>query len=609
MEKPSVLIIEPENRKRKLLGQRLAGLGYEAIPAVDVAEGIRFAEGLGPTVIVADAALPELVDVESLERLARVNGRGSLVLLGSPRGQESEVPEDVRWIPAGEAISDALLEKLRLVLVGKQLRLEPDPRLEALVGDLTLHPPLELIRALHRVGFTGRLVLERGEVSFDAGEVTGARAGRVHGIKAFCRLGRLLEGPFRVWPSVEAPRSKASREIDEETDELVIRAVEDVSRGELPHPRTRLELEVGPAMFSGDFTARQQEILTAADRGTTTGEILDAFPVLDGEILEDLRSLVDRGLLKLVEPEARVQVVTDSTADLPLDAARRLGVEVVPLTVIFGDRRFLDGVELRPKEFYELLEGGSHHPSTEPPPEVAFQKVYRRVLEQRDVLSLHISSKLSETLSHARGAAGGTLDQLPGRRQDGEPLVLEAVDSHQVSLGLGMLAMFAARMSLRGHGAREIADRCREMAPRFQTLFVVNTLEFLQRGGRIGKARAWFGELLRIKPILSVEEGEVVPVDRVRGGRAAHARIIELLRSRVEVGRPLVVGVAHAKAPVWAERLEELIRESFPVVEMLRTEIGPVVGTHAGPGTVGCVAFQPTDEEMEWIAPIEERRS
>lgn len=631
MSRPSVLIVEPESARRRFLSERLAELGYEAVPAMDVAEGVRFAEGLGPAVIVASADLPGLADAEAFERLARANGRGSLVLLGNPRGDESEIPQEVRWIPdeaaggsaaeAGTAegmlhepngrLGEALMERLRVVLLAREVGIEPDPSLEALVGDFTLDPPLEVVRSLARAGFTGRLAMEEGEISFADGEVVAARAGAsaqrsVRGLKAFCRLGRRLDGTFRVWPLAEPPVALAAREIQAPVDALVIRAVEDASTGELPPPRSLLAATRGPSAVTDELSPRQQAILKAAHKGWTAGRLLDTLQELDGDLVQEIHELRQRGLLELREPETRVQVITDSTSDLPRDVTRRLGIEIVPLKVLFGDRRYVDGLDLRPREFYELLERGDTHPSTEPPSVEAFDHVYGRHLERRNVVSLHISSRLSETFAHARTAGSDRLAGLPPVREDKEPVSLEVVDSGQASLSLGLLAVFAARLAWRGRSAAEIADICRAVAPRCHTLFVVDTLEYLRRGGRIGRAQAWIGQWLRIKPILGVEKGEVVPVDRVRGGRAAHPRILELLGERLDPDRPVLAGVAHAKAPVWADRLGELLCKRFAVRELLRTEIGPVVGTHAGPGTVGCVVFQPTDEELDLLSRIED---
>jgi DegV family protein with EDD domain len=182
--------------------------------------------------------------------------------------------------------------------------------------------------------------------------------------------------------------------------------------------------------------------------------------------------------------------------------------------------------------------------------------------------------------------------------------VVEVVDGHNVSAGTGWLAIAAARMAERGLGASEIATHLRAMAPRIHTLFVVDTLDYLVRGGRIGMARGLVGKLLGIKPILGVVAGEIAAVDKVRGGRLAHGKIVELLAQRLDRTKPVVAIVAHAKAPVWADRLRELLGKTFVVRESLITEMGPVVGTHAGPGCVGTAVFQPTDEEWPLIEPL-----
>ena len=180
------------------------------------------------------------------------------------------------------------------------------------------------------------------------------------------------------------------------------------------------------------------------------------------------------------------------------------------------------------------------------------------------------------------------------------------MDSGSVSLGLGLLALFAARMAARGLGPAVIRERLEAMRERLHVLFVVDTLDYLVRGGRVGKARGLAGKLLGIKPILGVVEGEVVPVGRARGGRAAHPRIVELLRARADPERPGIAGIAHAEAPVWAERLRALVEASFRISELVVAEIGPVVGAHAGPGTVGIAFFQPADDELPLVAPLAE---
>ena len=213
-----------------------------------------------------------------------------------------------------------------------------------------------------------------------------------------------------------------------------------------------------------------------------------------------------------------MRVVTDSTADLPARLAREHGIRVVPLTVRFGDRMFKDGVDISPREFYELLEADAVHPATNPPTPGEFLQVYRDLIPDKDVVSVHISSGLSETVRHAEQAAASGSRELQELREGSEPVRVGVVDSRQVSLGLGMLAVFAARMARRGLGVREIGPRIQAMAARVEVLFVVDTLEYLARHGRIGRAKAWVGQLVGIKPILGVREGAVTLVDKVRGG-------------------------------------------------------------------------------------------
>jgi DegV family protein with EDD domain len=155
-------------------------------------------------------------------------------------------------------------------------------------------------------------------------------------------------------------------------------------------------------------------------------------------------------------------------------------------------------------------------------------------------------------------------------------------------------------------GIDEIVSRLEDMRERLHFVFLVDTLEFLRKGGRIGQARALIGTLLGIKPILGQVDGEVVAGDKVRGGRRAQPRLMEILCERVDTGRPVFAAVAHWAAPDWGGRLKELLTDTFDIAEMLEGEIGPVVGAHAGPGTVGCIVFQPSDEELELLLPRDE---
>lgn len=600
MARPAVLLIDPETARLHELSRGLAAEGYEAVPVTDAALGRRFAQGLGEALIVTSTrVLAESPDPDALIAELHAGGRRTLVLLGDRAEEEERLPETVSFLVVAGLTLPELTRRLLLVLLGREIGAEPDAHLDSLVGDLAQAPLLELLRGLHRAKLSGRIELRGGTLRLERGEVVSALCGPVQGLKAFCRLGRMNEGPFQIFPGEPAEGAAedacaAERNVTDKLSVLIIGAIED-SLGEYPDARARLEVHLGPDFFAASYTPLQQRILALAQKGATLQDVLDGLPQRDGEIVQDLLALEEKGVIARRDP--KVQVVTDSTSDLPADLVRAHGIAIVPLTVAFGKEVFRDRVDLQPGEFYRKLTENKAHPVSSPPSREDFARRYREWLAQgHEVVSLHLSSKLSKTFEHASAAAADVTNGTDGAAR------LEVVDSGQVSAGLGMLALFAARMAARGDTAGTIRQRLDAMAPRVQTLFVVDTLEYLARGGRIGRARALLGGLLRIKPILGVIEGEVAKVDEVRGGRATHPRILELLAKRIEKGRPVVVGISHANAPVWANRLRAMLREQLQVAELLQTEVGPVVGANVGPGVVGVCLFQPTAEEAPWIA-------
>lgn len=609
MPRPSVLVVDPETSRRKELAQGLTEFGYEVIPAIDETQGVLFAGELGPGVVVAPTSLGIDGGRPVTERFAAKDPsvQHKVLLLGHGEQEGLLVPEDVLYLDSTGLDGTELVRRIHLVLLGHEVGLEPDGRLESLVGDFSLLPILELLRSLQRAQATGRVLCAEGKVLLEDGEVVAAEAGRATGLKAFGRLLRLDAGTFWVQlrpPDLTGP-IKARQEIAMDFTSLVVFAIEDTVH-DAPDPRSRVRVQAGPVLFETRITPRQQELLDAIPTAGTVGRLLDAVAETDGQILRDLMGLRELGILEIEEPQDFVRVITDSTCDLPPDLARSHGIQVIPLLVLFGDRVYHDGVDLKPKDFYEQLEKGPVHPRTNPPPRTDFLESYRALAEQKDLISIHLSEKLSQTVVHARAAAEEGLPAFQQARGAGEQVVLRVVDSQSVSLGLGMLALFAARMARRGIEPDLIVERVESMRGRIHVLFAVNTLEYLARGGRIGKAQAFVGNLLGIKPILGVVDGEVSAVDKVRGGRAAQPRLVELFKGRIDPSRPVVVSIAHAKAPVWADRLRGLLARTFRLSELIVAEMGPVVGTHAGPGTVGAALFQPADDELPLVAPLSE---
>lgn len=614
MPRPTVLVVDSNETRRREVSRGLAEFAYEVVVAENAANGMRFATGLVPRLIVCSRDLEGFGDLSVVKFLTPNQDTGELsfvAILADDAAGYGALPENVAVLPVQGLTSPAIVRKLRTVMLGLELGLERDGRLESVVGDLQLQPLFELLPELQKLVVTGRLVMDEGEIAMHEGCVIAAAAGAVRGRKAFARLGRVARGTFRllVGPPGHVP------EIDDDLLSLMAVAMEDHHRfhdllDKLPDWQSRLKVEMTPAFFSTHFSEADQQILQASQTGRTISAVVDSAAGLDGEVLEGILGLVEKGFVRFEEPEIRVRVVTDSTADLPPELVRLNRIHVVPLSVIFGEDIYRDGVDITPGAFYKLLQTRKDvHPRTNPPSRGEFLADYRLLAATSDLVSVHISERMSQTVVHARQAVLDGAPELEERREDGSTPVLEVVDSGQVSAGLGLLALLAARMANKGLSAGEVRRRIDEMAPRFHLLFVVDTLEYLARGGRIGKARALLGGLLGIKPILGIVNGEVAAVDRVRGGKAAHPRLVELFKQRVDADKPVMVGVAHAAAPLWAARLRSLLEQSFQILELLPGEIGPVVGTHAGPGAVGAVLFQPTEEELPLVAPLEDRET
>ncbi len=281
-----------------------------------------------------------------------------------------------------------------------------------------------------------------------------------------------------------------------------------------------------------------------------------------------------------------VALVTDSTAYLPPELVRRYRIRVVPLYVRFGEEVFRDGVDMTPEMFYARLPTAPVMPATSQPSPADFITVYRELVEQgaSAILSVHISSKLSGTVASAELA-----------RQEVPEVPIQIVDSLSLSMGLGILVLEAAWALEAGRPVEEIAQHLERLREQIRILFVVDTLEFLRRGGRIGGAQAFLGSMLSLKPILTIREGHVDAVERVRTKQRAIRRMVEMLVQEA-AGRPIHLAVIHASVPAEANLLLEQARGQLNVRETFTAELSPVIGTHAGPGTIGMMVC-PSGEE------------
>ena len=269
-----------------------------------------------------------------------------------------------------------------------------------------------------------------------------------------------------------------------------------------------------------------------------------------------------------------VKVVTDSTGDLPAEVVRDLDITVVPLNVHFGEESFQDGVDLDSDGFFQRLTTEARLPTTSQPSVGAFLETYRGLLEAgHDVVSVHISAKLSGTMNSA----------LQAREQLDAGPRLTVVDSQQVGLALGVVATAAAQAVKDGASYEETVELTPRISERVRLFVLLETLEYLQRGGRIGRAQAFLGSLLHIRPILTVREGEVHPLERVRARQRGLERLCQLA---AECGSPQQVGICHSTTPDDALALAERMQPALAGGRLIQARFGPVLGTHVGPGAI-----------------------
>jgi DegV family protein with EDD domain len=272
-------------------------------------------------------------------------------------------------------------------------------------------------------------------------------------------------------------------------------------------------------------------------------------------------------------------IVLDSTADFPEAPQRFPNWRVVPLYVLFGDESYRDYVELAPAEFYARLRTSDQLPTTSQPTPGDFLQTYEELGAYERIYSLHISSVLSGTYQSATTAA----DQIGDK--------VRTVDSGSASAAIAMLGLAIQQRLERGTTDEEIEALIARYREQAHLIFTVETLEFLRRGGRLGRASAWAGQLLHVKPILTIER-EVVPLKRVRGNQKAMQEFVSAFTSTTHDTPTLKVSIAHADAPDRARQLEKMVHAERPQAEIeVVTTLGAVVGTHAGPGTVGFFWF------------------
>jgi len=274
----------------------------------------------------------------------------------------------------------------------------------------------------------------------------------------------------------------------------------------------------------------------------------------------------------------KVAIVTDSTAYLPTEQIQQLNITVTPLSVIWGEQVQRDGVDILPNEFYERLAHSKVMPTTSQVTPAVMHSTFQSLLEQGyDVLGIFLSSKISGTVQSAIQA----IDMLSTGADK-----VAIVDSLATTMALGLPVITTARAAQAGASLTECQKLAQQACKNSGLLFIVETLEFLRRGGRIGGAQALLGTLLNIKPILELRDGRIEPADKVRTRQKAIQRAVKLAAERIQGQSPVRLAVTHANAEADAEILLKVAQAELSPIETFTSLLSPVIGTHAGPGTV-----------------------
>jgi len=278
----------------------------------------------------------------------------------------------------------------------------------------------------------------------------------------------------------------------------------------------------------------------------------------------------------------RFVVVTDSTSNLAPELSESHGIPVIPLNVHWGDETYLDGETLTTETFYRWLETRKAMPKTSQPSAGAFIDFFEQIAETHDtetILGIFISAEMSGTLASAIQAKA----QLPN-------LTIELIDSRSVSMGLGLQVLVAARAAEAGKSLEETKARVRQCYEAMDVVFAVDTLEFLHRGGRIGGAARLLGSALNLKPVLTIESGQVEPLEKVRSRRRSLRRMLQIAEERLDGRRPTELAIMEAQAGDDVDWVRDRIVNRLRPERMYTRVLTPVVGTHGGPGTLG-IAF------------------
>lgn len=285
----------------------------------------------------------------------------------------------------------------------------------------------------------------------------------------------------------------------------------------------------------------------------------------------------------------KIAIVTDSTAALPADIVEKFQISVAPLLLIWGSKTYLDGVDIKPSEFYKMLPQNDITPSTSQATVATFIEIFNHLVnEDKDILVITISSKLS-----------GTLDSAVQAKKHFPNANIEIVDSLSASVPLQILVTLAIKAINNGASLLQAKALVEKAVPKMRVFFAVETLEYLHKGGRIGGAARFLGTALGLKPILELQNGQIEAIDKIRTTKKAHSRLVELVEENIDKNEKVIsVGIIDADAEEGAQYLSSELMQRYHTDEIIFGTLSPVLGAHTGPGTVGVAVLAGLEDDL-----------
>ncbi len=633
--KVRVFIVVDDPIMGNLLEVRLVEAGYDAC-YLEAPESALAAVSAGEPpvrpVIVADPDGPGMADGAVSQRFAAAGITPSLILL--PAGDQparippsAETPGPVFPLPAPFDMT-ALRERLDAIAAETDPSPGPPPKTESPADstgagpssqpDGPPSPPAEpaptppfpagpgpgipgLLTSFHERGVTGLLEVrdlpDKAAIYLDGGHIVHALYGAATGEKALHRIIRAPDGAPQFHPQ---PRlATETRTVQAPFDALMAAARREADALRRVKPQvfdSLLSIDEERLARSPEVTEHRGlgHILTLVETHGRMRRVMDESRMTDLQTYTNLVYLLKQGIVRARSQERiGLRIVTDSTADLPESVVSAHDpLLVVPISVRLNGKTYQDGVDIAPSRFYTLLKKTKGFPETIPPSPEDFYRVFEGAVGDADLLGIFLSQKLSATGANARIAVDryGDAYRIRRHRLHGHrhPPQIIVVDSRSVSLGMGLLVTAAAEKASEGASLAEIQDYVTGLIPSLRIFFAVESLAYLQRSGRLSRGKAMLGSMMGIRPILGIRNGEVIHLDQVTGEK----RIPEVLAEWIEWSLPdptpaLRVGVMHADSPERADRLAATLTNRFDCRHTTVSEIGPVVGAHCGPDTVG----------------------